>query len=1073
MNEIPKNAIPHLLDIVSKLKQGKVALFLGSGCSVVSGAPLKESLINSTKQRFPKIQTEDHDLLKLCQKVVNTEPYTYSDLLDFVEQTLETLQPSEYHKKLTKYNWSGIFTTNYDDLIEKAYNDPQRTRRAIVFYGDEETFHFSERDKIHVFKLMGTIGKRESLTQPVLTHRQYLSAFKEKYRIYDLLLDIVKDGTVVFIGYSFEDELAIEVYNTAISHVQRDAFPHSYFIAPHADNINSELSQTLSDLKITPLNLKFEDFVDYLEANYDSIVEDTSRVNSVNLSTLMLKGLREPLPVSGGLIKEVEQFGHLLTSEKLKSDPGDKDLFFKGKNASWGAFRSNWDFKRDIYSEIKKRIDTNLSRTNPDDNLFLLVMGPPGCGKSILLKRLAYDLAIDGRLVFFLEPKLGEVDLKSLDALLREINKSYDRFFESKGEDIDRLKFVIVVDDAGTSQINPNVIKNHMTSRGTPCLVVGASRESEWQSSLIDNPISLSERNIFRIEDQPNASELNRLHEHIVKLGYSNLPPISISSENAEDKSFFGTLYTYIHPSRLPLSKIIQDQLQLLSDIERKAFINICLFSQFNISLNQELLVRSLSVGYVEFYNKIYTKRIGEITIENTDYFENKLYDALHRIVASLAIRFYLKNEDELYHAYAALLSKAKMDIDNERRLIERLLVEFLGAKKKFTNLNLLQKEALFEVICSKRNSKTLLHHYGIIKHGLKKYEEAENLLEKALNLGTSFSSNLVRGESNRNIMVSLGTLYSDWAMASFDAGKNDIAERFLKLAELNFENARFAGPPNAYPYHAQANMYFVLSQKQENKEEKMKIYGKALSVTSLAEANLDKEDLAPIYELKSRIYRNLGDTENDLKLARKLMTEYGDPSGLIGFVVYQSDEYRKEREPKLQQKIAYNILEALSESMNLMPRDEGILRLNARMTIMLFPLDSEKKMNELKKWYDIATKYDLELMFQLSVLLFEAYNLEESKKIFDNLAKMSQGLAKRFVARKYFMDRKGEKQVFEGIISNITDEYNGEITINSIKTSIYFRPIAVPFTPNEGDMVKFHISFSYRGPRADVIERI
>jgi tetratricopeptide (TPR) repeat protein len=396
-----------------------------------------------------------------------------------------------------------------------------------------------------------------------------------------------------------------------------------------------------------------------------------------------------------------------------------------------------------------------------------------------------------------------------------------------------------------------------------------------------------------------------------------------------------------------------------------------------------------------------------------------------------------------------------------------------LGAKKKFTNLSLSQKETLFEIICSKRNSKTLLHHYGIIKHGLKKYKEAESLLEKALSLRTSYPSNQGRGESNRNIMVSLGTLYSDWAMDSFDTGKNENAGNYLKLAETNFESARFSGSPNAYPYHAQANMYFLLSQRIENKEEKLQIYGKALSVISLAEANLDKEDLAPIYDLKSRMYRNLGDTENALKLARKLMSEFRDPSGFIGYILYQSDKYIKEKDPKLQQGIAYHILDVLSEATSLKPGDEGILRLNARMTIMLYPLDSEKKMNELKKWYDIATKYDLDLMFQLSVLLFEAYNFEESMKIFDILAKMSQGLAKRFVAREYFKDRNGEKQVFEGVISNIADEYNAEINIDSNKTSIYFRPIAAPFSPNVGDLVKFYILFSYRGPRADVIGRI
>ena len=75
--------------------------------------------------------------------------------------------------------------------------------------------------------------------------------------------------------------------------------------------------------------------------------------------------------------------------------------------------------------------------------------------------------------------------------------------------------------------------------------------------------------------------------------------------EREFESSFFATIFTIVHPSKKPLSVIIQNQYQNLTDLTKKAFQYICCFHQFNLAINIELLVRSLRITYDNFYNDV------------------------------------------------------------------------------------------------------------------------------------------------------------------------------------------------------------------------------------------------------------------------------------------------------------------------------------------------------------------------------------------------------------------------------------------------------------------------------------
>jgi hypothetical protein len=111
----------HLQDIIAQVQQGKVALFLGAGASHAAGGPLSGKLTELIKDKFPKINQTLTGFIDVCQDVIDTPPYNRTLLEEFIRSKLDTLQPTEEHKIMTRFDWPAIFTSNFDDLIEVSY----------------------------------------------------------------------------------------------------------------------------------------------------------------------------------------------------------------------------------------------------------------------------------------------------------------------------------------------------------------------------------------------------------------------------------------------------------------------------------------------------------------------------------------------------------------------------------------------------------------------------------------------------------------------------------------------------------------------------------------------------------------------------------------------------------------------------------------------------------------------------------------------------------------------------------------------------------------------------------------
>lgn len=159
LNGEMKRLPPELTDLITKIYEGNIVLFIGNGASVDAGGPKTEDLVIAIKKRFPSAEYQSEDFLQTCTDVMETTLTKRSDLEEVITKRLYGLKPSVFHKELPLHIWPAIFTTNYDYLIEQCYYDVGSSGMQIPdpIFSDQDPLALHDREKVKIFKLMGCI----------------------------------------------------------------------------------------------------------------------------------------------------------------------------------------------------------------------------------------------------------------------------------------------------------------------------------------------------------------------------------------------------------------------------------------------------------------------------------------------------------------------------------------------------------------------------------------------------------------------------------------------------------------------------------------------------------------------------------------------------------------------------------------------------------------------------------------------------------------------------------------------------------------------------------------------------
>ncbi len=193
------------------LVQGNAALFIGSGISVGLGADDWQSLLKGAADKLGfDLKTTKERLPDIIQYWINEEPeYNRPALFDDIKSRLEArdLEKDEYENSVYNYIChlpiKVIWTTNYDTLIESAYDRlaPDKTYETIQ--ADQDILDLDGTEDVRIYKMHGSVATKDD--NLIISTDDYIRYEREhKFFLESLKADLLQK-TFLFVGFSFND----------------------------------------------------------------------------------------------------------------------------------------------------------------------------------------------------------------------------------------------------------------------------------------------------------------------------------------------------------------------------------------------------------------------------------------------------------------------------------------------------------------------------------------------------------------------------------------------------------------------------------------------------------------------------------------------------------------------------------------------------------------------------------------------------------------------------------------------------------------------------------------------------
>ncbi|MYF91605.1 MAG: hypothetical protein F4184_05635 [Gemmatimonadetes bacterium] len=207
-------AVRELLEEVARSDR-RLVYWVGAGASAWAGYPLWNDLSEIAHKTFSRYES-GYDAqygLELLQsgnyptffkKIKSASPQRYNRLIKD-QFTIREPTPvySRFLSAISSIQPIRLITTNVDEMLEKGLEGVQTVQRDDI----EQILDLNSSDKSYLLKLHGSVSDIESV---IFTQSDY-DAFWCNSRISDILSKIVVESSLVFIGYSLQDQSVVEL----------------------------------------------------------------------------------------------------------------------------------------------------------------------------------------------------------------------------------------------------------------------------------------------------------------------------------------------------------------------------------------------------------------------------------------------------------------------------------------------------------------------------------------------------------------------------------------------------------------------------------------------------------------------------------------------------------------------------------------------------------------------------------------------------------------------------------------------------------------------------------------------
>lgn len=389
--------------LVQAFAAGRMNLFLGAGFSagatslagksVPTGWGLLELLW--TELGFKGVPSSSDKLSEIFPIAV--EKLGPKRMTELLKKHLSIKSHPDWMKIVSSIYWRTIYSTNIDDIVQTLYRaSGVQSLSPVDGTIDELRDRDSGMQKLNYIQLHGSIqSPLEALTFGV---QQYAGRANQKYDPwYTELTSEFCNCPMIFVGSQFEEPIFWQYLESRGAKRDSTTNPKSFLVSK---SISELKRKTLESLNILPIETTAEEFFLWLDKK---LMPRPTRAEIIRMSAphLLVTIESEARAQNPRIATHLQEFlSYFKVYAPISKDSGHaRTAFLSGAIPTIQDIAHGLDAARDMTAVLKELLNSKTRKPNQ----IIVVHGQSGAGKSTMARRLAWDLAAEGRLVLFNE----------------------------------------------------------------------------------------------------------------------------------------------------------------------------------------------------------------------------------------------------------------------------------------------------------------------------------------------------------------------------------------------------------------------------------------------------------------------------------------------------------------------------------------------------------------------------------------------------------------------------------------------------------------------------------------------
>ncbi|WP_299157023.1 SIR2 family protein [uncultured Christiangramia sp.] len=376
-----------LNQLFKKIAEGNSIAFLGAGASVGEKRYLSKEIIDNY-ELYLGYSLGEPDITKFVDILSADPSFDRNHFDDEVVKMLEKYRISKAHEIFASIPWREIITTNYDLLVEKAFDEIKSTSNHIYdlkLIKKPSDYHYNHSNsEIRYIKLNGCISDKR--LYPLAFSSEDFNQLNKFYKmVLNDLKNLSDDISLFSFGYSFSDDFGKKIMEKYDSYNFRER-KLIYNIDPFP---NEKILPYYTQKRICIIKCTFQEFFDKYQNWLSNQLEHTIRRKKIAFHNSSDQHIKMPNKLAVDLDNVIKQLGN----DSREVYINDLD-FYKGEEPNYGVIKRNVDVvKRDVYKKVSQEIEQKISLNHDPVLPIFFLKGDFGIGKTTFTLRLINEFS--------------------------------------------------------------------------------------------------------------------------------------------------------------------------------------------------------------------------------------------------------------------------------------------------------------------------------------------------------------------------------------------------------------------------------------------------------------------------------------------------------------------------------------------------------------------------------------------------------------------------------------------------------------------------------------------------------